>query len=158
MVVAREVLNLRLREILREEKGGTYGVGVSGGISREPIERFATGFGFTCEPSRARNLIAAALEEIKRLKIEGPSRVNLNKVKETHTKGYQKGLKENGYWLSQLSSTLKEERELTSILNKEDLFESVTPEAIRAAFESYFADENRLIAILYPEGFEEELK
>ena len=103
-------------------------------------------------------MIAAALEEIKRLKIEGPSRVNLNKVKETHTKGYQKGLKENGYWLSQLSSTLKEERELTSILNKEDLFESVTPEAIRAAFESYFADENRLIAILYPEGFEEELK
>lgn len=155
LAVAREILNIRLREVLREEKGGTYGVRVSGGISRVPVQRFGSGFGFTCEPERARPLIAAALSEIERLKVEGPSAVNMGKVREIHIKGYEKGILENGYWLSNLAGLLREGRDLELILDAKTRYESLDSEAVRLAFEQYFSQANRLIALMHPEGYEE---
>jgi zinc protease len=44
------VLRIRLREVLREDKGATYGVGVFGGVAREPREEFNFDVSFGCAP------------------------------------------------------------------------------------------------------------
>ena len=45
-----EALALRLREVLREELGGTYGVEVNGQLDRRPAALYRTDVRFTCAP------------------------------------------------------------------------------------------------------------
>src|ERR1041385_6252857 len=45
-------LEIRLGEILREEKGGTYGVSVSGSAEQFPAPRYSLRIGFGCAPGR----------------------------------------------------------------------------------------------------------
>ena len=71
---ASSVLNIRFREILREELGGTYGVTV--GFSNSPPLK---GYGkmviqFGSSPENVDKLVAASLKEIERLKVEGRRR------------------------------------------------------------------------------------
>ena len=76
--VVRDLLNIRMRESLREENGGTYGVGVYASLTREPKERFSSGFAFSCDPANADLLIR---EEYPRSARAGACRVkNLEKV------------------------------------------------------------------------------
>ena len=70
---AAAVLNIRLREILREELGGTYGVYV-GFTNSPPIKGYGTMvIQFGSSPDNVDKLVAASLKEIERLKTEGPS-------------------------------------------------------------------------------------
>ena len=100
---AVDVLRIRLRELLREDKGGVYGVGVYGDLTRLPKETFSCGVSFTCSPDNVADLTQAALDEIKRLQTDGPSTENLEKVRETLLRNYEKGLKEDNFWLSNLA-------------------------------------------------------
>ena len=78
---AASVLSIRLREILREELGGTYGVNV--GFTNSPPLK---GYGAMADPvrqlagQRRQAASRAALKEIERLKAEGPSADDVSKV------------------------------------------------------------------------------
>ena len=70
---AAAVLNIRLREILREELGGTYGVNV-GFTNSPPLKGYGSmQIQFKSSPDNVDKLVAASLKEIERLKTEGPS-------------------------------------------------------------------------------------
>ena len=72
----------RLREILREELGGTYGVSV-GFSNNPPIKGYgAMQIQFGSSPENVDKLVNAALKELERLKAEGPSADDVAKVKE----------------------------------------------------------------------------
>lgn len=99
-----EILQIRLRELLREDLGGTYGVGVSGSISYRPDEEYAVSIQFGSDPERAEELAAVVFEEIERLKAEGPDAETVDKVRETQRRSKETSLEQNGYWLNQLSA------------------------------------------------------
>ena len=52
-----EALGIRLRELLREELGGTYGVDVNGDLERRPVPMHETDVRFTCAPENADRLL-----------------------------------------------------------------------------------------------------
>jgi len=54
-----EVLRNMLREILREDMGGTYGVGAFGSGSKEPRERYSIRIAFGADPERLDELTSA---------------------------------------------------------------------------------------------------
>ena len=56
-----DVLELRLRELLREDLGGTYHVSVDGSVSRYPGERYRIDLGFGCDPGRVEELTGVCL-------------------------------------------------------------------------------------------------
>src|SRR6185436_12422802 len=53
---AVDVLRIRLRELLREDKGGVYGVNVYGNLTRLPKETFSCGVTFSCSPDNIADL------------------------------------------------------------------------------------------------------
>lgn len=148
--MTREVLNIRLRESLREEQGKVYGARVSGGIGRIPIQEFTSTISFTSEPGSADEVIELALDEIKKLQSEGPLVEDLEKVKESRHRSYEKGLKENGFWLNAIISYLKTGRDFSELLEYDERVDAVTSEDIKRAAQHYFDDTNRLIAKLNP--------
>jgi zinc protease len=148
---AVDILRIRLREVMREDKGGVYGVGVFGDLSRLPKETFSCGVTFTCNPDNVADLTKAALEEIKNLQTDGPNKENLEKVRETHLRNYEKGLKEDGFWLGNLAFYRENELPFDGILEFPNRAKALTAEKIRDAARKYFSTENLLIARLLPE-------
>lgn len=148
------VLRIRLREVLREEQGGVYGVSVGGSLSREPRETFFTQIGFGCDPGRADELTEFVLDEIKRLQDELPPADTLEKVKEMQLRSFEKGMKENPFWLSNLSFYAQNSLDFRSILEFPEKPKNLKPEQVQEAFKAYFVGDNVFIAKLVPEKSE----
>nr|MBW0160535.1 insulinase family protein [Sediminibacterium sp.] len=75
-----KALAIKLREVLREDAGGVYGVGVGGGFNREPVNSYGITIQFGCAPENVDKLIALVMEEIKNTKNNGVPAVNIEKV------------------------------------------------------------------------------
>src|SRR5207249_4252628 len=65
MRMLNEVLRIRLREVLREDMGGVYGVGANGGISRRPRQEYTFSVSFGCAPENIDKLEKAVWSEIE---------------------------------------------------------------------------------------------
>ncbi len=99
MSVTSQVLDLVYTEKVREEEGGTYGVSVSGGIDRIPVQQAYLQIYFDTATDKKDKLMTIIFAEAENMAKNGPSAENLQKVKEYMLKKHAENLKENGYWL-----------------------------------------------------------
>ena len=146
-----EVLRIQLRDVLREDLGGVYGVNVYSSISRFPRARYNSGLAFGCDPERTDELLAAALAEIEKLKNEGPTVETVEKVKEIQRRSREKALERNEFWLSALQTQAVNDLPLVDILDFEARLERITVDSIREAAQRYFDSERYVQGILRPE-------
>lgn len=126
-VAITEILQMRVRDVLREDLGGTYGAGVGTSIDRIS-NRFQTALSFAADPARMDSLSGVALEVLRKFAAEGPTEDEIAKVRENLLRNRERAMTENGFWLSLLQS---------SVLWSDDPVESV---------ESYTARVNALDA------------
>jgi zinc protease len=148
-----ELLNIKLREALRENLGGTYGVSVSPSAAREPRPSYRFTIGFGSAPERLEDLTAAALAQIDSVKRFGITTEYLNKVKEAAFRSRETALKQNSYWLSQISTFDQNGWALDEIPNGEKLISALTAEDIQRAAQKYLRTDNYVRVSLYPETF-----
>ena len=148
-----ELLNIKLREALRENLGGTYGVSVSPGAMRDPQPSYRFTIGFGSAPERLEALTAAALAQIDSLKRFGTTTDYLNKVKESALRTRETSIKQNGYWLAQISSFDQSGWPLAEIPNGDKLIRSLTVDDLRKAAIKYLRTNNYVRVSLYPENF-----
>ncbi|MEE8572231.1 MAG: insulinase family protein [Gemmatimonadota bacterium] len=146
-----EVLRNMLRETLREDMGGTYGVSAYGSGSREPRERYSVRIAFGADPERLDELTEAALAAIDSLARHGASDENLAKIKETQRRQRETDLRENGFWLSVLDVYDRNDEDLRLILDYDRLVEELSAEAIGDAAALYFDMDNYVEVRLVPE-------
>ncbi len=147
------LLRIKLRESMREELGGVYGVRLNGNISYYPKPVYRISLSFNCEPGQVDTLIQTALSEIEQLKASGPVEKDLLKVTETQRQNRIKGLKENSYWLGQLSYRYQYDLPVEGIKLQalEEKIDALTPQMIQEAATKYFETENYMQFILMPE-------
>ena len=150
IVAMAEVLQIRLRELLREDLGGTYGVGVSGGLNYRPDEEYAVTINFGSDPERAEELSAVVFEEIERLKAEGPDPEIVAKVRETQRRSKETNLRVNGYWRLQLSSYESAGRDIRTI-PEYDAVDNWTDEEVQQAAIRYLRLDQYARFVLLPE-------
>ena len=146
-----DILKIKLREAMREEKGGVYGVSVSAYLSKYPYEKYSSYIYFGCSPENVEGLINTAYAEIKKIQENGPTEKDLNKVKETLKRSRETDLKENRWW----SSTLRHSHIYGDDLSKIDKYietlNKVSIADIKNAANKYFNDTNRARFVLMPE-------
>ncbi len=146
------VLRIKLREVLREDMGGTYSVGIQASISHYPDQEYEITISFGCDPERVEELIKTVISEIENLKVNGTTETYLNKVKESQRREYETNLKQNSFWLSNLSFYLFHDENPQQILELEALIEKLSSEAVRQAAQKYFDLNNYVTVVLYPEN------
>jgi zinc protease len=147
-----EALNIKLREVIREDKGGTYGIGAYGSPSLFPRKEYTITISFGCSPERVDELVGAVMQQIDSLKIRKPDNIYVDKVKELQLRGREVNLKENGFWMSTLRVNYAN-RESTEeeIQQFEGLVNGLTGDAIQTAAKKYFDMNNYVKVVLYPE-------
>jgi len=103
-----KLLNIKLRENLREDKGGVYGVGIYPGMYKIPKPGLRITCTFACAPENVDKLAAAVMEEINDVRKKGCNAENLVKVKEGFLKERETQVKENNFWLSYITQAEKD--------------------------------------------------
>jgi zinc protease len=149
---ATTVVENRLREILREQLGGTYSVGV-GYSNTSPVPGYGTtSVQFGSSPENVEKLQAAVMAELDRLRKEGPTAADVQAVKETEKNSIQEGLRENGYWQGSLQSLHLLGRDPLGILRRIERADSLNQQNIHDAIRKYFPVERHTIVTLMPEA------
>ncbi len=94
------VMRIKLREKLREDEGGVYGVRVSGNPQRWPKEKYSISIEFNANPDEVEKLVKATKEVILGVINDGVEDKDITKVTETQKQERIKQLKENRFWNS----------------------------------------------------------
>ncbi|MBC7789649.1 MAG: insulinase family protein, partial [Anaerolineae bacterium] len=127
------VLRIRLREVLREDLGGVYGVSVGDQTSFEPRPEYSFRIGFGASPDRIDTLRAEVFAVIDSIKNSGPTAQDLEKVRETQRRGEETSRKENGYWLATLIAADRFGEDPHILLDNEAMRATLSAEMIRDA-------------------------
>jgi len=149
---ATEVLEMRLRDILREQLGGTYSVGVSYSNTSPQPGYGVTSVQFGSAPENVESLISAVMAEIERLRRDGPSAGDVQAVKETEKNDLQTAIRQNGYWLNSLQAMHLLGRDPKRILERQARADALTSENIHAALRKYFQTDRHTVVTLMPES------
>jgi zinc protease len=145
-----EVLTIRLREILREDKGGVYGVGVGGSIARAPHPERDFTISFGCDPTRVDELVAATFDELKQIQDHGIGDDYLEKVRQTFTRARETQLRNNGFWVGWLTSAYTYGDDPTLVLDPSKMIGRMTSANVQAAARRNYDRKQYFESILLP--------
>ena len=148
---ATRILQLRLREVLREELGGTYSVGVRYSDTSPQPGYGTTSVQFGSAPENAERLTNVVMDELDRFRRDGPSDTELQVVKETELRALEGSLLQNGYWLNSLQAMHILGRDPRGIPRRAERAESLTRENIHAVVRTYFPPDRFAVVTLMPE-------
>ena len=141
--VMRDVLGEELRERLREELGGVYGVRVSAGNDVRPRPEYQVSVSFNAEPERVDELLAAVEEVVGRIIAEGPLEKTLPAIRETQYQGMRQAMRNsNGFWLPVMERAYTLERNINNADAERlrGLLADVTAADVQRALRQYWAD------------------
>ena len=144
------LLDIRLRERIREEAGGSYSIGAGGWRWRYPKPWAYMEIFFGMDPERREELRAMALEVVEEVRTTLPSEDYLERVKAQRRESYRQSVQENQFWLSTLQFYVEHGRDLSMINEIPALIESLTAEDLREAAQRYLDPERRIELFLVP--------
>jgi zinc protease len=147
-----DVLDIMLREVLREELSGTYGASVDATPRKQPVGQYGVRVSFGTDPERLDELTAAAFVLIDSLSAHGASPDNLAKVKETLRRERETDLRDNGFWLSAITTYDRYGQDLALIVAYDELVAGLTGERIGAAARRYLRPDRYVQVSLLPEA------
>ncbi|HEY9000136.1 MAG TPA: insulinase family protein [Mucilaginibacter sp.] len=147
----KETLQIRLIQRLREQESGVYSPGVFISTSKYPQPRFSLYIQFGCAPGNVDKLIAAATDELTKIRLTGPLQSDLDKWRIEDKTAMETDLQTNGFWLSYLTGQLQNCENLGQIKNYVSIRDSVTSLAVKELASMYLNDNNFIRFVLLPE-------
>lgn len=146
-----ELMRIKLREVIREEKGGTYGIGVYGAPSLHPRKEYSITISWGCAPDRVDELVGAVMQQLDSLTMKRPDQVYVDKVKEQQRRTYEVNLKENNFWISNFRTYAANAENPEGIIQYPSYVEKLSGESIQKAARAYLQLNSLKKFILYPE-------
>jgi zinc protease len=147
-----DLVEIRLRDILREELGSTYSVSVAYS-DLQPVPKYGTiEIAFGGAPENADRMVEATLAEIQRLQREGPSESDLSTVQEIERRALETSEKRNGWWLGAMQHSHLLGLDPEGIATVRSRIDALTVDALHRAAKQYFPMKRWTRITLLPEG------
>lgn len=150
-----DVMNIKLIEQLREEKGGVYGAGTMANMSRIPYQSSTFYINFPCAPDNVDTLSKAALDEMRKIIKSGVTAEDLEKIKEQQKRKLEVDMKQNSFWMGNLYDAYFFGTKPADILLKPKMTEGLTSQMIQDAAKKFINLNSYIRATLKPEKSEE---
>ncbi len=147
-----DALRIRLREVLREDLGATYGVGVRGVLSARPHERYTLTISFGCAPENVEPLLAAVWRELAAARAGELDAGYAEKVREIQLRERETDLRENPFWLAVLETYYDHGWDPRLVLDFDALLARVTPDRLADSARRFLDPADYVVGVLYPEG------
>ena len=141
-------MNILYTQTIREEEGGTYGVGVSGLLTLEPEDMFLLQIQWQMNPDMTEKLVAKVMDGLKGIAANGPTEEQFNMSKENFLKELSEDRLSNRWWMNQTRFTLK--YGFDEATDEAGLIESVTREDVRNLAEKILSQPNFIELVMIP--------
>jgi zinc protease len=148
--ILSRVLQIRLREVMREDMGGVYGVQVGASLSREPTQRRNLDISFGCDPANIEALKTAALAEIRAIASAGIGADYLTKVTEQMRREHEVNLKSNSWWRGRLRTAYYFHEDFARSNDFDAALRRVTSANVKASAARFLDEKNLIVGILRP--------
>ena len=141
-------LDNRYLKSIREEKGGTYGVGVRASLTPRTKE-YVLQVQFDTNEQMADELMAIVVAELEKIAAEGPLKEDMDKTREFLLKDYKKNIEQNGWW----SRTLKAyyENGVNMVADYEAAVNGVSSDDVKALAKRLLDEKSMVKVIMRPE-------
>lgn len=144
-----DILNMRYLESIREKEGGSYGVGVYGGMRNVPKDEAVVLMQFDTDPEKQARLMQIIHQEVKDIVNNGPKPEDLQKVKENLQKQYVQDLEQNSWWASTLK--LYYEDGINNVKDYKAAIDALTSDSIRDTLKNIVDQGNVIEVVMMPE-------
>ncbi len=143
-----DIFQIRYTKSIREEQGGTYGVGTA---MQKNDERgtYAQLMQFNTDESKIDVLLPIIYKEVNDLMKDGPQAEDLSKVKENYKKNYAEDQLSNGYWMGRINNHYIWEKD--DQVNYNEVVDSIDGEYIKKIAKALFSQDNLITLVQLPE-------
>lgn len=148
-----EVMEIQLREQLREEKGGVYFVNVIPNVEKIPTEEYSISVMFGCDPTRVDELVSVVKKEFNTVRTTTVPDSVVAKVREIQTKEREVALKTNRFWMQLMTQFDADGEPYSNVFLRDEMIKKLTPARIKAAAEKYLGGPNLAEFVMQPESF-----
>lgn len=148
---ATAVLQMALRDILRESLGQTYTVSVGFNQSLPQRGDGHVMISFGAAPENVQPMVDRVMREVERLRREGPSDDLTNRAKESARRDHETALRQNGYWLGRLQTVELFGTDPGDIARRTERIAAVTPLILQETFKQFFPADRHTVATLVPQ-------
>ena len=149
MKAISSILDIIYTATIREDEGGTYGVGTQGSVTSIPTPRSELLIQFDTDPAKADAMIALALDGLRSIAEKGPDAAMVEKVKGNMLKLIPEQRITNSYWYNKLGSYYNTGLDLDTDMEKE--IESLSVESVQKAAADLLSQGNMIKVVMNPE-------
>ena len=143
-----QALNSRYLISIREEKGGTYGVQVSGSTEYIPDETYKLDIRFDTNEEMADELREIVMKEIREIAENGPKTEDIEKNREFMLKSWKNSLEQNTGWMNYIQA--KYGPGLEYLKDYEQVIRSLTNADVQAMAKKVLGDNNLVKVVMRP--------
>ncbi len=147
-----ELLDLKLVEVLREEKSGVYRVTVRGNLYDMPYERFRFFVYFPTGPEKVDSLIDTTFAEIEKIQKGQIDEKDLAKIKEAYLARAKENFKVNQFWATEITRHLSGKYKMYPLEETEARIKAVTIKDLQEIANKYLKKDEAMQIILMPEN------
>ena len=119
-------------------------------MSKVPYGSYNFSISFPCGPENAETLTASALRELNKIIENGPEQKDVDKFIEAEKLDYKEKMKENRYWMTNLTRAYMNGSNPEEMLNYEAKLKALTVKDIQVVAKKYLTKE-KVIGMLMPE-------
>lgn len=130
---------------IREDEGGTYGVGVYATVSRHPQVRQALSIQFQTDPSKVDKLNSLVFKGLEGIAQDGPSQEYFDKTIANLKKSHAENLRKNSYWLGKLAQYFGQGFDFVTPYDA--TLESIRPADVQATVKQLNGTKNRRVIV-----------
>lgn len=146
-----EILSVRLREVIREDLGGVYGIGAFPQITQYPKPGYKINIVFGTSVERTEELITEIKRVITEFKAGKFEESYVANAKEIMKREHEIRLKENSYWMNVLYNYTFNNENFDYVVNYQKYVDSITLADVKSAANKYLDMSQWKEFILYPE-------
>ncbi len=152
MAMLKNVLSIKLRESMREDQGGVYGVGSRINVNSTPVPNYAITVSWGCDPDRVDELVETVFTQMNFIINDGPTDDEINKTREALIRQREADMKENKWWLNKLEDVYYQDEQLISFDEFKSSVENVSAKDLKKMAKKYFTLDNYVKVVLRPES------
>ncbi|PTN08574.1 pitrilysin family protein [Mangrovibacterium marinum] len=146
-----QLLSKKYLDTIREQEGGSYGVGVGASFSTIPDDRYRVVISFDTDPEKLNRLLEVVYEQIDLLKNGTIDMEDFNEVKASVLNRREESVKTNKHWLTDLVDYLQTDDPIYNDEQYKALVEKITPELLVKTAKKVFDKADTVQVVMSPE-------
>jgi zinc protease len=151
MNLIKEIIDIKLVEVIREKMSGVYSPQVMLNIEQYPVSMFQMIVMFGCSPKTTEKLTKAVFGEIKKLRKSGPSAIDLKKAQEAMLRTRETDLEKNEFWQRKIESVYFNHDQQNTISTFTSRVNAITIDDLKQTAATCFKPDHYVRVVLMPE-------